>query len=255
MSKAYDSPNYTQIPNELLDEILPEISTQAELKVTLAIARQTFGWHRREKPLSITRLQTLTGLSRQSVADGTAAALKRGFVSKRSGGQNGSVYALNVKNLGSQGIRPEVVKNLDPQVVKGLDPEKERTKERERKVRPEVTRLCSLMADLQNERLGRDEYKVSPRWELDMKRLLDLDGRSVAAVERCLRWLHRHPFWSTNVLSPGKLRKQWVRLELEARKDNGSVPLPPEDEGEDKLPAQLRAQGRHDEAEEAEKWA
>lgn len=121
-------------------------------------------------------------------------------------------------------------------------------------VQPSIERLCDLMARLQNERLGRSEYTASTTWKRDMRLLVEKDGRSPTAVERCLRWIHEHDFWSTNVLSPGKLRKQWNRLELEAKRDTKRKPAP-EPEPEDDLPAKLRAQGRFEEAEEAEKWA
>lgn len=93
-------PNYTQLPNQLLDEVMPDVGTLAELKVTLAIARQTFGWHREEQLVSLTQLEQLTGLSRQSVQAGVQAALERGFVGRRQKGK-AYVYGLRVKNLGS----------------------------------------------------------------------------------------------------------------------------------------------------------
>lgn len=121
-------PNYTQVPNIFLDEImsLPDM-TLAELKVTLAIFRQTFGYHKREDELSLTRLEQLTGLSRQSVITGIDAAMQRGTVDRRSSGL-GYLYSARliygasqesglVQNLdqGSLNIRPKVVQNLDTQ--------------------------------------------------------------------------------------------------------------------------------------------
>ena len=100
------------------------------------------------------------------------------------------------------------------------EPKEEPSKD-EKTFPPEVHRLCELMARLQNERVGRDEFKVKRSWLVDMDRLIRLDGRSPQAVERCLHWIHRHEFWHANVLSPGKLRKQWAKLELQARRDAG----------------------------------
>lgn len=93
-------PGYTQIPHALLDELMPEIASLAELKVTLAIARRTFGWGLEERLLSLSDLQGLTGLSRQSVQAGVTLALQRGYVGRRRVG-HGFLYGLGVKNVGS----------------------------------------------------------------------------------------------------------------------------------------------------------
>lgn len=65
MSK-YSSPAYTQIANDLLDGHIKELS-EAELKVLLVIFRQTLGYHRTKKDLSISYLVEATGLSKSSV--------------------------------------------------------------------------------------------------------------------------------------------------------------------------------------------
>lgn len=97
-------PNYTQIPNLLLDELVPEISTLAELKIVLVIARQTFGYHKRYDQLSISQLMAKTGLHRASVVEGVKAAVERGLLKRKASGQS-YLYALNV--------RAEVVQNLN----------------------------------------------------------------------------------------------------------------------------------------------
>lgn len=120
------APNHTQTPNALLDELLPQIDSLAELKVTLAIVRQTFGWHRDEKVLSITRLEQLTGLSREGVVSGTRKALERGAVERVRNGRS-HAYRLRVD---SQQNGPSIVSDPDqpqqPQLVSDSDTEKER---------------------------------------------------------------------------------------------------------------------------------
>jgi phage replication O-like protein O len=135
--KGYEPPNYTQIPNTFLDNQMPVIQSLSELKVCLAVMRQTFGWHKEEDQLSISQLETLTGLSRPSVTDGVKAALAHQIITRRKEG-NTFFYRLNVKDLdmpggnGSKESLPKVVKNLNQQVVKNLNPQKkDRKKEKE----------------------------------------------------------------------------------------------------------------------------
>lgn len=103
-------PGYTQIPNVLLDEVLP-VASAAEWKVTCAIARQTFGWGLEERLLSNADLQALTGLSRQGVINGVTAARERGFVGRRDVGRNKFLYGIHVKKVDSSGGEEES-KNL-----------------------------------------------------------------------------------------------------------------------------------------------
>ncbi len=92
-------PNYTQIPNVVLDDYLPAM-TEAELKVTLIIARQTFGWHREKATLSLSTLVTMTGLSRQGVINGINSGLNRGTINRSERGQ-GYEYGMEISCLRS----------------------------------------------------------------------------------------------------------------------------------------------------------
>lgn len=91
---SYSEPNYTQVPNTLLDEHAPKMS-EAELRISLAIVRQTFGWHRRQKKLSLTELSIMTGLSRQGTINGIEDGIARGTITRVKDGQ-GYLYELTV---------------------------------------------------------------------------------------------------------------------------------------------------------------
>jgi phage replication O-like protein O len=95
--KGVEQPNHTQTPNSFYDELLPQITSLCELKVTLAIIRKTFGWRKHEDQLSVSQLETLTGLSRKGVQDGLTLALKRGSIVRREQGQK-FFYSLKLCN-------------------------------------------------------------------------------------------------------------------------------------------------------------
>ncbi len=82
MSDRIPAPNYTQIPNAIFDLMADKDAgmTEAELRVILAIARKTFGWHKKRDKISLTQLEQLTSLRRSSVVSGVKAAIKRGIV-------------------------------------------------------------------------------------------------------------------------------------------------------------------------------
>jgi phage replication O-like protein O len=62
-------PNFTAIPNMVLEKLMPGLS-KAALKVLLAVARKTYGFHKERDAISLTQLQTLTGLGRAGVVRG-----------------------------------------------------------------------------------------------------------------------------------------------------------------------------------------
>lgn len=73
---SFKSPNYTQVPNDFFD--MAKDMSESELRTTLALIRQTFGFHRRNVTLSIPEFVDATGLSDEGVRHGTKAAEKRG---------------------------------------------------------------------------------------------------------------------------------------------------------------------------------
>jgi len=93
---AVEKPNYTQVPNVILDIFMSEMEG-SELKVTLAIARQTFGYHRDRHNLSLSDLQKLTGLSRQGVVNAVDALMKCGLITRSDGKRGGFFYEINVE--------------------------------------------------------------------------------------------------------------------------------------------------------------
>lgn len=148
---GFQAPNYTQAPNALFDDILPQIDSLAELKVTLVCVRQTVGFHKDADEISISRFVELTGLHKTNVIEGVRRALKRGTISRRKVKQT-YLYSLNVVKdsvqkrgeevvvnrdqqgaTGSSDSLPEVVVNRDQQVVVNHYPQKKVPKEKKRK--------------------------------------------------------------------------------------------------------------------------
>lgn len=73
---AFPEPQHTQTPNNFFD-MIPDMN-EAELRVTLVMIRNTFGWHRNDFKMGVSKLAAAAGLSRQGALDGAAAAEERG---------------------------------------------------------------------------------------------------------------------------------------------------------------------------------
>lgn len=99
---GFGAPRYTQVPDLLFDELLPELKC-AELRVLLIIMRQTFGWKRDADAISLSQLTDRTGLTRPAVTSATQALEEMGciIIERREnpdGGRATNVYRLRIRD-------------------------------------------------------------------------------------------------------------------------------------------------------------
>jgi hypothetical protein len=104
---------YTQVPNVVLDK-LDEFETMAEMKIVLAVVRQTYGWHKQTDRLSLSQLEAKTGLSRRSVIDGTELALEHDWIKREPSGDSYDYW------LSSSRLDQVLLAMLDRQLVQGM---------------------------------------------------------------------------------------------------------------------------------------
>lgn len=88
LSTGFQSPNYTQVPNDFFSTI-PDME-EVELRVTLVMIRETFGFHRETFRMGINKLATATGLSRNGAKAGAEAAQDRGTFRRMNPDAQGS---------------------------------------------------------------------------------------------------------------------------------------------------------------------
>jgi DNA-binding MarR family transcriptional regulator len=87
-------PNYTQVPNWILDE-LARIKGP-DLLILLVICRETFGWHRkRSMMLSLTGLMRRTGMSKPAVIGAVRRLEGVGWILRRTH-KRSFTYCLNM---------------------------------------------------------------------------------------------------------------------------------------------------------------
>jgi len=100
---GFESPNYTQAPNDLFDIYMRDMG-EAELRVVMAVIRYTFGYHRDECTLSIRDLAEITGLSKSNVIAGVDQAIARELIEKITDGNKSTTWrVVTVPATGTQG--------------------------------------------------------------------------------------------------------------------------------------------------------
>lgn len=91
-------------------------------------------------------------------------------------------------------------------------------------------RLARLLFDLIRQR--KPDYKEPDlqTWAKDINRMIRLDKREPAQIEKVIRWCQDDSFWQANILSTEKLRKQFDQLEIKMQAQSPSnrklVPAP-----------------------------
>jgi len=133
--RGFRSPNYTQVPDELFDDLLAKLSG-AELKVLLYIIRRTFGFKRDADSISLSQMlhgiarkdgQPLdqgTGLSKPTLLQTLRGLIARNIIiaERRRSEERGdepTVYRLNVADARPECPTPRpLVKKFDQGVVK-----------------------------------------------------------------------------------------------------------------------------------------
>ena len=119
-----ESPNYTQIPNVLLDN-MSDFSA-SEFKVLMAICRKTFGYHKRRDAISNRQLIKLTGLSSITIQKAIDGLCEHGIITKHVKKATTTVYELNVVDTS----KPGGVSATDTPTVSATDTTKESEKEK-----------------------------------------------------------------------------------------------------------------------------
>jgi hypothetical protein len=113
--QGFPKPNYTQLPNEILDRWLPAL-TGAEVKVLLYIARRTFGFHEQQAKIGLRRI--CSGIPGKDSGTGlhleTALAAVRGLEKKGAllcnggaGPRNGVRSTYSIKLMETAADRTE----------------------------------------------------------------------------------------------------------------------------------------------------
>jgi DnaD/phage-associated family protein len=106
MSSGFHSPNFTQVPNDFFT-LIPDME-DTELRVTLVMIRETFGYHRSDFRMGIKKLATAAGLSLNGARVGAKAAQKRGTFSRVNPGEQGSAeWELVVEHSNTEGAISE----------------------------------------------------------------------------------------------------------------------------------------------------
>ena len=212
--------NYTQIPNEVLDR-LPELKN-AEVRVILTVCRQTLGWQRTRRRLSISYLMKQTGLSRKSVIRACKSLLELGWVERyQVKTSSGCSFEYELKIAPES---PQAVDLVHPQAVDLVHPYKESIlketiEKKDPPIVPQDQEYFSLNQDesqLKNPNAAVDQARQESVLEAELLEPQDLMPRnSPAAINSATAVEVRDPMGDR--LRAGKVGRPWDECGREQR--------------------------------------
>lgn len=94
MSKRIPEPNFLQVPNVVIDELMPEMS-DAAFKLYMLILRKTRGWWKDQDSISLTQFETLSKKSRPTVIKCINELIELGLIVELPPTIYGNTYAIN----------------------------------------------------------------------------------------------------------------------------------------------------------------
>jgi len=115
----FDAPNYTQIPNYIIDEWMRKL-THAEFKIVTLIFRETTGYHRREAEISFTYFEEKCGVSIKWCRTIVKKLEKLGWIKVQHGDrQNSNIYEIKIANFKKENGRVLKTPGVGYSVPKG----------------------------------------------------------------------------------------------------------------------------------------
>jgi phage replication O-like protein O len=222
---------HTDIANEIAEALAKVNLSAYESRTLWVILRKTYGWHKKMDRISITQFEKATGLKRRHVHRTLCKLVERNIVT-RTGNSRIISYGFqkdytkweDITKRGNDVGMPWVNGQPEKRIVtlignrslpKGV-PTKEINKRKHLYADDSIE--CQLAALLLKEIQNNKPNFKRPNlqaWAKEIDLIIWRDGRKPERIREVILWCQRHYFWWKNVLSTGKLRKQFDRLEIE----------------------------------------
>ena len=251
---GFQKPNYTPVPDELFDVLLPELSG-SQLKVLLYVIRRTFGFKKRVDRISKSQLESGihrqngdvldrgTGLSRRAIRSAISSLVAMGILTKTTrfsskSGHQTTEYGLHVIGNdpwvpSTQGRGKKVPEPL------GTSCPIQQTVSQESEFHPLVQHSrrdrncerpddeCQFLAEylyaaiLRNTPDARLPQSLD-EWAISFRLMRDSDRRRPEDIRAVIDWATANSFWRPNILSAAKLREKFDTLKGQMDRANHS---------------------------------
>lgn len=221
--------NFTRIHNSILLALARiKLNTQ-ESRIIMAIFIKTYGFQKSEDWVSNGQLEEITGIHKSHCANTVTRLKKRNIVTKTGNKIKFNKYFFNwielPKQVTKQVIVPKQVTRVTQTGTQVL-PKQVHTKENiQKKYTKEIVqptaddyKSANLLKTLIQENLPTFKEPNIDNWASDIDKLHRIDKYTYEQIDFIIRWCQNDDFWRGNILSPAKLRKQFITLIAQAQR-------------------------------------
>lgn len=234
-------PNSFQVPNELIDRLMPDISGTAFMCL-LFIIRKTKGWQKEADYIAVSQFQKSIGKGRATVFRALDELSEKGLIVVKKEDGKINEYALNpdiftrLKN-DTPNAEPVSKMRLDPS--QKCDPTRLKNETLQNTLNTKYTfTKASRVATAQESYIPFDlsasEYLLNqirarlpnfkepklPQWANHVRLMREQDRREQSEILAVIEWCQRDSFWQSNILSTKKLREKFDQLNAKRLSQN-----------------------------------
>lgn len=185
-------------------------------------------------------LERLSGLSRQGIVKNRNVLKQLGLIDFQSNGRKATSYhvsKLYTSNSVQVSLQDSVQNSVQDSVQDSVQNSSTLIKHKQNKTKSsrrkrvydqddDFMKLAIYLFKFIKEN-NQDARKPNwQEWADDMRKIVEIDKRSKHDVALVIKWCQQDAFWSTNILSPSKLRKQFDQLKVKMSLGNGSTTEP-----------------------------
>lgn len=240
--------DYFKVKNSWWDALISYKGIPAKIRCLNFIIRKTYGWQKKEAPISLREFSEATGITESNVAKILKRLKSEKLINarKEKGGRK-TIYSFNkyYKNWkGSETIQKDSFEktetiqndnlklskrivstikndsfdNVTPIIVKdNINTIKDNSRKSQKQTfdnRSIPFILSDILLLFINHRNGNFKKPDIQKWAYEVDKMIRLDKRSPCGIMNVICWSQSDEFWQNNILSTAKLRKQYDQLEM-----------------------------------------
>jgi phage replication O-like protein O len=212
---------HTRIANEILEHISKTNLNGTQFRIVMVLWRYTYGFHRKEHPLSNAYISQAIGIKNRAVVIRELNVLiGRKIIMVVGNGSRGAKILKFNKNYEEWSSR-QIEKEENPELPKKtVDDNKKNPSKPVKTYDPESSyfkmavyfhdKVSAVAKEAGVEHLIRKANLQS--WADDFRKLVEKDGVDKRLIKNIMDWVTQDDFWKTNVLSAKKLREKFSAL-------------------------------------------
>ena len=223
---------YTRIANKILETVPMLRISGTQARIIIAIWRATYGFKRKEAPLAVTYLAKALGGVAKSQIDRELKSLIERKIIISTFNRRGMTRMIGFNKDFDSWVYDRIPRDIslneegDGAMVEAEDKPKRGRKKRMYSKDDRYYQMAEFFHSKIMDHAAKNHVEHLVRnaplekWADDFRKIVEIDERDTKELQRIIDWCTQHHFWSSNILSPKKLREKYVTLGIQMAQEN-----------------------------------